>query len=298
VRNYPLSLAAVSAESAARAATTHLKPEAVAMVLVGDARVVEPQLKQRGWAYDKVGHLEPITDAERAPAPVAAVSPEAAAAAKSLLAKALAAKGGEERLRGVRNMAIKANGTIRSGGQEIQAGMQRRYLAPDKLRLDLDLRIPGGSAQVTTVIDRKQAWSKQPGGVTELPPEGGAELEKQVWRDQEFILLRALEPGVRVTSLGKQTRDGQTFDALQLTRADGLSVDLFLDPKTHLVRLVSYEEAPGRLTLERLDDYRPVAGLQVPHHRVTKSADADLDVRIESVTINGNMASDIFAKPK
>jgi hypothetical protein len=36
----------------------------------------------------------------------------------------------------------------------------------------------------------------------------------------------------------------------------------------------------------------------VPHHRVTKSADADLDVRIESVTINGNISSDIFAKPK
>lgn len=298
VRNYPLSLAGVNAGSAARAAAAHLHPEAVALVLVGDAKAVEPQLQRRGWAYDKVGYLDPIASVERAAATAGPVSPEAEAAAKNLLARALAAKGGEGRLRSVRSMAIKASGTIRSGGQEIQAGLQRRYRAPDKLRLDLDLRIPGGSAQVVTVLDSKQAWSKQPNGVIDLPPEGVAELEKQVWRDQEFILLRAAEPGAKIASLGQQTRDGATFDGLRITRADGLSVDLFLDPKTHLVRLVDYEEAPGRTTIERLDDYRAVEGLQVAHRRVTKSPDADLDVRVESVTINGTIAADAFARPK
>jgi zinc protease len=298
VSNYPLSLAGVNAGSAARAAAAHLHPEAVAVVLVGDAKAVEPQLQRRGWAYDKVGHLDPIVAVERAPATAEPVSPQAEAAAKTLLARALAAKGGEDRLRGVRSMTIKASGTIRSGGQEIQAGLQRRFLAPDKLRLDLDLRIPGGSAQVVTVLDRKQAWSKQPTGVIDLPPEGVAELEKQVWRDQELILLRAAEPGVKIASLGQQTRDGETFDGLRITRADGLSADVFLDPKTHLVRLVSYEEAPGRITVERMDDYRAVQGLQVAHRRLTKSPDADLDVRVESVTINGAIAADVFARPK
>jgi zinc protease len=298
VRDYPLSLAAVTAQSAARAAAAHLQPDAVAVILVGDARALEPQLQARGWAFQKVGHLEPIAAVERAPATAAPVSPAAEAAARSLLARALAAKGGESRLRAVRSMALKASGTIRSGGQEIQAGLQRRYLAPDKLRLDLDLRIPGGSAQVSTVLNGKQAWSKQPSGVVELPPEGVEELHKQVWRDQEFVLLRAAEPGVRLASLGQQTRDGATFDVLRVTRPDGLMVDLFLDPRTHLVRQVSYEEAPGRVTVERLDEYRAVDGLQVPHHRVTRSVDADLDVRIESVTINGTIAPDVFARPQ
>ncbi|HWN72157.1 MAG TPA: insulinase family protein, partial [Haliangium sp.] len=298
VRNYPLSLAGVSAQSAAKAAADHLHPEAVAVVLVGDAKAVEPQLQRRGWAYDKVGHLDPIAAVESAAATAAPVSPEAEARAKALLAKALAAKGGEARLRGVRSMEIKASGTIRSAGQEIQAKLQRRYRVPDKLRLDLDLQIPGGSAQVVTVLDRKQAWSQQPNGVIDLPPEGVAELEKQVWRDQEFILLRAAEPGVRVESLGQQSRDDATFEVLRITRADGLSVDLFLDPKTHLLRLVSYEEAPGQSTLERLDDYRAVDGLQIAHRRVTRSPEADLDVRVESVTINGTITGDIFVRPK
>jgi zinc protease len=298
VSNYPLSLAGVNAGSAARAAAANLHPEAVAVVLVGDAKAVEPQLQRRGWAYDKVGHLDPIAAVERAPAAAELVSPQAEAAAKTLLARALAAKGGEARLRGIRSMAIKASGTIRSGGQEIQAGLQRRFLPPDRLRLDLDLRIPGGSAQVVTVLDRKQAWSQQPNGVVDLPSEGVAELEKQLWRDQEFILLRAAEPGVKVAALGQQTREGATFEGLRITRADGLSVDLFLDPKTHLVRLVSYEEAPGRTTVERMDDYRLVDGLQVAHRRVTRSPDADLDVRVESVTFNGEIKADIFTRPK
>jgi zinc protease len=298
VSNYPLSLAGVTAGSAARAAADHLHPEAVAVVLVGDAKAVEPQLQRRGWAYDKVGHLDPIAAVERAPAAAEPVSPQAEAAAKTLLARALAAKGGEARLRGIRSMTIKASGTISSGGQQIQAGLQRRFLAPDRLRLDLDLRIPGGSAQVVTVLDRKQAWSQQPNGVVDLPAEGVAELEKQLWRDQDFILLRAAEPGVKLAALGQQKRDDETFEGLRITRADGLSVDLFLDPKTNLVRLVSYEEAPGRTTVERMDDYRAVEGLQVAHRRITRSADADLDVRLESVTFNGAISADIFARPK
>lgn len=298
VRNYPMSLAGVSAGSASKAAAAHLQPEAVAMVLVGDAKALEPQLRQRGWTYEKVGSLDPIAAVERAPAKVEPASPEVAAAGKALLDKALAAKGGEKKLRAIRTMTIKANGTIRSGGQEIQAGLTRRYLAPDKLRLDLDLKIPGGSAQVVTVLNGKKAWSKQPNGVIELPPEGIAELEKQVWRDQEFILLRALERGTRVEALGRQTRDGVGYEVLRLTRADGLSAELFLDPTTSLVRIISYEEAPGVITAERLDDYKAVDGVQVAHRRQTKNAEADLDVRIESVTINGTITGDVFAQPK
>lgn len=298
VRNYPMSLAAVNAPSATKAAAAHLHPEAVAMVLVGDAKALEPQLKQRGWTYEKVGALDPIAAVERAPAKVEPASPEVAAAGKALLDKALAAKGGEKKLRAIRTMTIKANGTIRSGGQEIQAGLTRRYLAPDKLRLDLDLKIPGGSAQVTTVLNGKKAWSKQPDGVVALPPEGIVELEKQVWRDQEFVLLRGLEAGTRVEALGRQTRDGVAYEVLRLTRADGLSADLFLDPTTNLVRVISYEEAPGVVTAERLDDYKAVDGVQVAHRRQTKNAEADLDVRIESVTINATITGDVFAQPK
>ncbi len=298
VRNYPMSLAAVSAESAAKAATAHLQPGAVAIVLVGDAKALEPQLQSRGWTYEKVGFLEPVAAVERGSGKVEPASPEVAAAGKALLEKALAAKGGEKKLRAIRTMAIKAKGTIRSGGQEIQAGLTRRYLAPDKLRLDLDLQIPGGSAQVVTVLNGKKAWSKQPNGVVELPAEGIVELEKQVWRDQEFVLLRALDAGTRVEALGQQTRNGASYEVLRVARADGLSADLFLDPKTYLVSIISYEEAPGVITDERLEDYRAVDGVQVAHRRHTKNTEADLDVRIESVTINGTITGDVFAQPK
>jgi zinc protease len=298
VRNYPMSLAGVNAPSATKAAAAHLQPETVAMVLVGDAKALEPQLQRRGWTYEKVGALDPIAAVERAPARAEPASPEVAAAGKALLDKALAAKGGATKLRAIRTMEIKAKGTIRSNGQEIQAGLTRRYLAPDKLRLDLDLRIPGGSAQVTTVLNGKKAWSKQPNGVVELPPEGIVELEKQVWRDQEFVLLRGLDAGTRVEAPGRQARDGVNYDVLRLTRADGLAVDLFLDPATSLVRIISYEEAPGVITAERLDDYKTVDGVQVAHRRQTKNAEADLDVRIDTVTINGTITGDVFAQPK
>lgn len=303
VRSYPVSLAAVTPESAARAAAAHLHPQAAVMVLVGDARALEPQLEQADWPYEKVGHLQPIARAERAASAgntgnaAGSASPEAVAAGKKLLARALAAKGGEDRLRGIRTMTVNAAGTIRSGGQEISAGLTRRYAAPDKLRLDLDLRIPGGGAQVITVLDGARAWSKQPTGVVELPPEGIAELRKQLWRDQELVLLRAKDQGTRVESLGRQTRDGASYDVLRITRGDGLAVTLYLDPARHLPRLLIYDEM-GVETVERFDDYRAVSGVQVPYRRHTKNAQAELDVRVESVTVNQPIAPELFARPE
>ncbi|ACY12732.1 M16 family metallopeptidase [Haliangium ochraceum] len=295
VRDYPMKLAEVNKESATQAAAAHLRPDRVAIVLVGDARALEPQLESRGLPYDKVNYLTPVAAADRE---TAQVSAESAAAGKALLAKALAAKGGAKRLAAVRTMHIEATGVIHSGGQKIDATLERRFLAPDKLRLDLNLTVPGGTAELLTVLNGKRAWTKQPSGVVELPPEGVAELHKQVWRDQEFLLLHASEPGVQVQAAGQSNRDGKTYELLRVIRDDGVSVDILLDPKTHLIAGLTYDEAPGRSVFEQLDDYRTVEGIQIAHQRRTKSVEADLEVRIDSVAINEKLTSDVFEQPK
>lgn len=300
VRDYPLSIAAVTEESSGKAAATRLDPKHFVLVLVGDARELEPQLAGAGIPYEKVGHLEPIAGYERRPADAGPASALAQAAGKALLAKALAAKGGEARLAKVKSLSMSATGKIIAGAQELPATLTRRYLAPDKLRLDVDIQIPGGTASVVTVLAGDKAWNKQPppAGLVELPPDAVTELRRQVWRDQELILLRAArEEGVEVAALGKRTFEGAEYDALRITRGDReVSAVLYLDRKSRLVRAMTYTEQ-GNETVERYDDYKRVGGIQVAHQRQTRNPDATLEVTVTDVTFNATLSPELFTKP-
>ena len=68
VRELPLRLAAVD-EAAARAAGAELlSPDTTLVVIVGKASAIEPQLKDKGIAYEKINFKEPISAAARAAA--------------------------------------------------------------------------------------------------------------------------------------------------------------------------------------------------------------------------------------
>ncbi len=68
VRELPLRLAAVDQEAAKAAAGALLEPDAMLVVIVGKAAVIEPQLAGKGIAYEKIGFKEPISAAARAAA--------------------------------------------------------------------------------------------------------------------------------------------------------------------------------------------------------------------------------------
>lgn len=298
VREYPVRVARVTRESAGKAAAATLDTKNLVLVIVGDAQVVGPQLDKMGLPYDKVSHLEPIASWERKSA-VAAADPAAETAGRALLEKALQAKGGAARLAKVQRMTITGSGQIVVGPQKIPAIMTRRFSAPDKMRVELELTFGGQTGQVLTVLNGDKAWNRQPQtGLIELPPEGVAGLINQLWRDQEFILLRHRDKGARVRALGDRSRDGKTYDAVEVTRGDGaVSVTLLLDKKSRLPSFMLYSER-GLDAVETYSQYKPINGVKIAHRRETTSPEGTIVVDITSVKINEPMAPTLFSKPE
>ena len=68
VRELPLRLAAVDEAAAKAAAGALLQPDAMLVVIVGKAAAIEPQLADKGIAYEKIGFKDPISAAARAAA--------------------------------------------------------------------------------------------------------------------------------------------------------------------------------------------------------------------------------------
>jgi zinc protease len=68
VRELPLRLAGVDTPTAQAAARDELFPDALLVVIVGKADVIEPQLAKTGIAYERIGFKDPIDAADRAKA--------------------------------------------------------------------------------------------------------------------------------------------------------------------------------------------------------------------------------------
>ena len=127
--NFPVAVGRVTVEDAKRAAAEILDPRNYVVVLVGDAKDLEPQLKKEGWRYEKVAFTDPIS-VEPAP-PAVPLDAKALAGSRQLLAEALAAKGGKTKLAAVKSMHLVAGGTTVIGGQSLPFQIERQFELPD-----------------------------------------------------------------------------------------------------------------------------------------------------------------------
>lgn len=302
VRDYPLNVAAVDREAAARAADRFLDPDDLVIVLVGNAEEIEPQLREAGWVYDTVGHLESVAPWERGGVDTAAApaDPEQARAARAVLDQALAKKGGARRLGALKTLTWRGTAELSLPGGKVPAQVHKRVLRPDKLRLDMN--IGGGQVQATTVLAGDQAWGReisQRGDQTiDFPPDQAAALRAQMWREQDLVLLRHREEGASVTPLPDRTLDGRPHHAVRVVSADGaLSVVLFIDKKSKVLGGMEYSDQ-GVKALETYGDYRRVGGLQIAHRRDTDSPQLDLSIQLDEVKIDDKLAPLLFVKPK
>ncbi|HUH01730.1 MAG TPA: insulinase family protein [Kofleriaceae bacterium] len=304
VANYPVALGRVTPEQVRAAAEKLLDAETPAIVIVGDAKIIGPQLQAVGVVFETVGRQQPVGSWEReATAPV---TPQAEAQAKKILAAALKAKGGKAKLEGIKSLVLEGNarGVIqdpRSGKQTFEAQVKRSYVAPDKMRRDLTRKVDGQEALSGIVLSGNEAWAFErvgaQQGAGELPPELVAALETQMWRDQDLILLRYLDPGVTAALMADKDIDGAPQHVVRLTRKDGVSSVLYIDKKTNLLTRQSYS-AEGSSASETYTDYKNVGGIQVPHRRLTAEGSTRFDMTVTKIQFNVTIPAEAFAKPK
>ena len=303
VRDFAVQIARVDAASARASAARWLDGKDLVVVLAGSAHELEPQLAEAGLKFEKVaaGAAVAANPGAEGAEVAAAVDPKKEAAARALLDAALAAKGGAGRLGKIKTMSWKGNATLKAPGGQVLVQMEKRYFAPDKLRLDMLIQRGGSSMSITTVVNGDKGWAqeKRPDGVNTIDlPASEVEVGKsQIWRDQDFVLLRHRDKGTRVAPLADVEVEGVPHHAIQVTSADGKrTVTLYIDKKTkHLAGMAYIEQGGG--AEETFGDYKSVSGIEVAQKRTTKSPQLNLATNVSSVTVNSPIDVSIFARP-
>ncbi|HTJ42043.1 MAG TPA: insulinase family protein [Kofleriaceae bacterium] len=301
IEEYALRIGQVTSASAKDAAHEVLDPNNYVIVLVGDASEIEPQLKAEGWKYEKVSFTDPIGHPPQQTAQVPPPSDKDVAVAKKVLDDALAAKGGEAKLRALKSVDMTAAGSISATQngqtQSMDVKVQRRFSQPDKIRVDVEIHAPMGTLAIAYAVVGKSGWQQTPQGVVDIPTEQLMLLAEQEWTDPEFVLLRFKDKGVVVRPLPDQKVDGVDCSVVNVTSPDQMSVAIFIDKKTHLIKQLAYPDQGG-VTFDVFDDYKAVDGIQVAQHRVNKNEAESIDLKVSDIKLNGKLGDDLFARPK
>jgi len=326
---------AVTPDDIERAARNYLKPDRLSVVLVGNASVFVQQLRGLGFnnyeviemnnldlmaADFKRGGAPAIGGGPRVPAPAGGrtagppggsspgyvradsqatqIAPREGPNALRLLQKVIAAKGGVERLRGIKNITAttKAIGL----GPNAQQGTVETitYLEyPNHVRVESKT----ARGAMIQVFDGTRAWVRDPGGTHDVPLPMVRDLEGNLRRDTVAALLAAVDGRLTARQLlDAKDEKGALRYALEISGPDLDPTILYIDPETSLVVKQSYM-AGGRgtpLVEEVFTDYRDVDGVQVAFATTVRvRGESVLDRRVTAFTINTPVSPALFKLP-
>jgi hypothetical protein len=184
-------------------------------------------------------------------------------AARALIDKAVAAKGGLARLKSIRT--IRTESTTRydtlTGPVPFSTATWIEY--PDNYRIEADM--PGG--KVVQVFAGGRYWIQDANGTREAP--AADPIRESLQRDTIPLLLK-LEAG-QLAVRQVDTTD-PSLAGLQISGAGMTPLTMFINRENGRIAGVRYESASpsGVRTEELYDDYRDVNGVEIAFHTVVR----------------------------
>jgi zinc protease len=300
---------AITADDIQRVAREYLKPDRLSIVLVGDASVFAKQLA--GVGFDQYERI-PLADLDLSspdlrrhrttnggrlmPAAHKTTQPEARPSpAPELITRAVAAKGGLEKLRSIRT--VRATSTMRvldDGGRSIEVDTTMLIRYPSEFRLESQM--PTGP--LVQVFNGGEYWIKDGRGVRAMSDAMADDVRGAVQRDVVGLLLAIVDGKLTARALPPVTADGQQLAAFSVAGAGMKPVTILVDPGTQRIVAQRYEAGAGLAMEEQFSDYRNVSGLQVAFTTVVLKAGLPFVSRhLRTFEYNVPLQSELFTKP-
>ena len=315
---------AVTPDDVQRVARAFLRPDRLSVVLVGNAKAFASQLGAVGFgSYETVqiadldltaanfrrsgtraalgaaaGPQSPAPSplqyqqAPLASRPVDAQSPDEAAKAAALLDRAIAAKGGLEKLRAVKAIVARQTQASRRADGESQVETTNYIQYPDHFRVEAPDLVQG--------YDGSRAWMKDRSGVHDAPDALARDAALSLRRDVVRLLLSAKDGALAVRLLPDvKDSEGRVNHALELSASDLNPIVLYVDPETSMIRKRLFAaNAPGRPVVEeQFSDYRDVDGIQFAFQATQKVGPLSVERKVTDVKINPPIDPMLFKRP-
>lgn len=226
-----------------------------------------------------------------------AVLPTSAQTGDEIVSKAIAARGGLDRILGVKTLRMTGHISF-SGGDE--GTIVVTWKRPGKFRQDLTLH----DKSILRATDGSSAWTlNQLAGETEAQPLPSAQMDGiREQADFDKPLVQYKEKGNRTELAGKEKLDKKDAYKLKITLSSGAVRYEWIDAETFLESRWQGKVSVGGQDIEfatSFSGYRAVDGLQYPFVAETQTIGTDRRQKIvfDKVEVNPAVSDDAFAKP-
>ncbi|MDE0681797.1 MAG: pitrilysin family protein [Candidatus Poribacteria bacterium] len=289
------NIAKVTAEDVQAVAQKYLHPDALTIVTVGNKDSFDRPLAE-------FGEVNEIEIEQPAPPPPAEPMPEASEAdmakAKEILAAAVEAHGGLEKLQAVKNAVMEIDISANSQAGPMQVDAKLYYFFPDKFRQDL--KLPQG--EMAYVYDGSAAYAMTPMGVQPIPPQMADAFKDSIFRETVWLLANLSQNDIPIQYAGTEDVQGKPASILLIPQPSGEMLKVFVSDETHYVVKYAYREASQGVVANRenlMDDYRDVDGVKIAYHTV-QNIDGQLfsEGRVKGVTLNAELDASLFQEPE
>jgi outer membrane lipoprotein-sorting protein len=210
----------------------------------------------------------------------------------ALLDEVVAAKGGLEKLRGLKSIVAKQSQVSHRPEGESTVETTNYIEYPTHLRVETQ-----GQVQA---YDGTRVWMKDARGVHDAPDLFVREMAAGLRRDVVSLLLAAKAGSLAVRLLPDvKDAQGQVSHAIELSATDLNPIVLYIDPQSSLIRKRVYAaDAPGRPVIdEAFFDYRDVDGVQFAFRATQKVGPVSVERRVTDVKINTPIDPALFKRP-
>ena len=287
------NIAKVTAEDVQAVAQKYLHPDALTIVTVGNKANFDRPL-------DEFGDVNEIEIEQPAPPP-AEPMPEASegdtAKAKEILARAIDAYGGLEKLQAVKNIVTEASASANSPMGPMNMDVKGYRVFPDKLRQDI--KMPQG--EMSVAFDGTSGFAMTPMGPQPLPPEMTASMKDGIFREPIWLLASLAQDGSSIQYAGAEEVMGAPTAIVLVPQPSGEILSLFISEETHYIVKMGFRESEQGVVLNKetlLGDYRDVDGIKMPYH-IQQNVEGELytETRISSVVLNAELDESLFKGP-
>ena len=277
-----------------REVMTGLNLKNVKIVLVGDAKEIEEQVKSMGTinkiSSDDLDLLSPTLKSETKKEVPAPGSLKSDLNAETLVLSSINAHGGDPFL-SLKSLVMKGTGELSPPGQELKLPITKASLtfAAGKSRYDLD----AGFVKITIGSNGKdKGWLVSPQGVGDAPP-GFADPTELIRNAAHSF---AAKDGKFIANLATEIDDSRKgLKGVILTDAAGKAVTLYFDADSGLLRETT---AGAKGTGVKLGDYKKSEGLQLPGTIVfSLGGKPFVTLKLTEYEINKGVDDNLFARP-
>jgi zinc protease len=319
LQNFRERVNAVTVDDIQRVAKLYLKPDRLSVVLVGNASEFTTQLQGIGMGSFETVDIQnldlaavdfkrPVRRAAESGAGVGRPAPQQFAPrysaqsavgqndARALLDRVINAMGGLPALRGVKTVVARQTVTSPTPQGAMDAETTSYIQYPDKFRVEANT--PAGL--IASGYDGVNAWTRDPGGVRNAPPDAAAEARNNLKRDVIRLLLDAKDNQVGIRLLTDvRGADGRLQHVLEFTGSDQNPIVLSVDAETFKVTKESYAAGAGGQALldETFSDYRVVNGVLVPFVAERRVGPLTIKRRVTDLQINRPLDPSLFTRP-